>query len=117
MLYMQLAVASYVCPGMASGSQVEASVASAMADEMPNCDGMDPEQSTLCHAYVYGEPAKQSLEKTPASVVPPFVHVELAWSLAIFEVFVAPAFPAFAPIALTRTCSPPVAICNCCFRI
>ena len=117
MLYMQLAVASYVCPGMAAGSQSEVAVSTAMADEMPNCDSMDTEQTTLCHVIAHGEPAKQSLEKPPASIVPPFVPVELGLNLAMFVVTVLPDLPAYPPIALTRTSSPPIAIRNCCFRI
>ena len=117
MLFMQLAVASYACPGMSAGSNLEARAAATMVEDMPNCDGMDPEQSTLCHVYAYGEPAKQSLEKTPAPLVPPFVAVELILSLAIFDVIVFPSAPAYPPIALTRTSSPPIAIRNCCFRI
>lgn len=117
MLFMQLAVASYACPGMSAGSNTGVPTASTMMEDMPNCDGMDPEQATLCHLYAYGEPAKQSLDKTPAPVVPPFVAVELVLSLAIFDVIVLPALPAYPPIALTRTSSPPIAIRNCCFRI
>lgn len=93
------------------------STSATLMEDMPNCDGMDPEQETLCHAYAYGEPAKQSLEKTPVPVVPPFVPVELVLSLAIFVVIVLPDLPAYPPIALTRTSSPPIAIRNCCFRI
>ncbi len=117
MLFMQLAVASYACPGMLAGSSMEVSAADTMMEDMPNCDGMDPEQSTLCHVYAVGEPAKQSLETPPAPVVPPFVPVELVLNLAIFDVIVQPSRPAYPPIALTRTSSPPIAIRNCCFRI
>ena len=116
MLFMQLAVASYACPGMSAGSNTAVS-ASATMEDMPNCDGMDPEQSTLCHMLAYGEPSKQSHEKTPAPVVPPFVPVELMLGLAIFDVMVPPSITAYPPIALTRTSSPPIAIRNCCFRI
>jgi hypothetical protein len=93
------------------------SVSATPMDNMPNCDGMDPEQTTLCHLYAYGEPTKQSIEKTPAPVVPPMVPVESALSLAIFDVILLPSLPAYRPIALARTSSPPIAIRNCCFRI
>ena len=117
MLFMQLAVASYVCPGMSAGSPMADAAPAAMMPDMPNCDGMDPEQSTLCHVYAVGEPTKQSLETPPAPVVPPFVPVELVLSLAIFDVLVQPSLQVYPPIALMRTSSPPIAIRNCCFRI
>lgn len=88
-----------------------------MADNMANCDGMDPAQSTLCHTYLHGEPTKQSLDKTPVPDVPPFVPVALVLDLQIFDVVALPALQTYPPIALTRTSAPPIAIRNCCFRI
>lgn len=117
MLFMQLAVASYACPGMSTEINSGVSAASTMMEEMPNCDGVDPEQSTLCHVHAYGEPAKQSPEKSSTPVVPPFVAVEMVLNLAIFDVIVLPFRLPYLPIALTRTSSPPIAIRNCCFRI
>jgi hypothetical protein len=117
MLFMQLAVASYVCPGMPVGSlSAGASVAAKMAD-MPNCDGMDPAQSTLCHLYAVGEPSAQSLSKTPIPDVGPFVPAILLLELRIFDIALSPDSHLYVPIALTRTTAPPVAIRNCCFRI
>ena len=117
MLFMQLAVASYACPGMSVGSNMDIAPSAPMTQAMPNCDGMDTEQSTLCHLYAYGEPSKQSLEKKPAPVVPPFVPIELVVILPILDVIDLPTIRAYQPIALTRTSSPPIAIRNCCFRI
>ncbi|MES2899346.1 MAG: hypothetical protein V4723_06425 [Pseudomonadota bacterium] len=117
MLFMQVAVASYVCPGVPMGSLNEgASVKTAMA-EMPNCDGMDPAQSTLCHLYAVGEPPAQSLAKTPVPDVGPFVPAILIMELRIFNIALIPDSNPFVPIALTRTTAPPIAIRNCCFRI
>ena len=115
MLFMQLAVAAYACPETSSGSQAAAAIA--MAQDMPNCDGMDPEQSTLCHMFAYGEPTTKSIDKPPVPNLPPFVAVESVLNLAIFDLVSPPAVQAYPPIALTRTSAPPIAIRNCCFRI
>jgi hypothetical protein len=116
MLYMQLAVASYVCPGMPAGGNNMAST-HAVAADMPNCQGMDAAQPALCHQYAHGEPSKQSLDKTPVPDVPPFVPVALVLELQFFDgVSISDAKP-YLPIALARTTSPPIAIRNCCFRI
>jgi hypothetical protein len=114
MLYMQLAVASYVCPGVPAGSQDGS--ASAQAD-MPNCQGMDPGQPQLCDLHAHGEPAKQPLDKSPAADVPPFVPSALILELQHFDAGLNSDTPSYRPIALARTTAPPVAIRNCCFRI
>ena len=88
-----------------------------MPDDMANCDGMDPAQSTLCHTYAHGEPVKHSLDKTPVPDVAPFVPVALMFDSQIFDVIAPPALETYPPIALTRTSAPPIAIRNCCFRI
>lgn len=117
MLFMQLAVASYACPGVSMGSPNDGASASALAADMPNCDGMDPAQSTLCHLYAHGEPSEQSLAKTPVPDVQPFVPVILVLDLRLFDVATIPVVKPYLPIALTRTSAPPIAIRNCCFRI
>ena len=117
MLFMQLAVAAYVCPGTLSRSQSNVTPAADMAADMANCDGMDPAQPALCHSYVHGDATTQSLDKTPAPDVPPFVPAALLLTLQVFDVANLPAREHYSPIALTRTSSPPIAIRNCCFRI
>jgi hypothetical protein len=117
MLFMQLAVASYACPGMSTGSPNGGQSANAVATDMPDCEGMDPAQSTLCHLYAHGEPSKQSLEKTPVPDIQPFVPVALVLDLRFFDVASIPEAKPYLPIALTRTTAPPIAIRNCCFRI
>ena len=117
MVFMQLAVASYACPGMLSGNQNAASSGAAMAADMVNCDGVDPAQSTLCHVSAHGEPTKQSLDKTPVPDVPAFVPVALILDWQIFDVLAVPTFQSYPPISLRRTSTPPIAIRNCCFRI
>ncbi|MYM97780.1 hypothetical protein [Duganella vulcania] len=112
MLYMQLAVASYVCPGVPAGSQ-DGPVA--MVD-MPDCQDMDAAQPQLCHLHANGEPAKQSLDNS-ASDVPPFVPSALILELQLVDAVLLPDAASYRPVALTRTTAPPVAIRNCCFRI
>jgi hypothetical protein len=116
MLFMQLAVASYACPGESPARLNGVTAATAMAGDMANCDGTDPAQPTLCHSYVHGEATKQSLAKTPVPDVPPFVPAALMLTLQVFNV-VLPVLQTYPPIALARTSAPPIAIRNCCFRI
>jgi hypothetical protein len=115
-LYMQFAVASYVCPGMQAGSESGAASVHAVMADMPNCEGMDAMQPQLCHLYAHGELSKQSLDK-PAPDIPPFVPAALMLQLQLIHaVFIPDAHP-YRPIALTRATAPPVAIRHCCFRI
>ena len=70
LLFSQLALANYVCPGQADA----AAVAAMMAAGEP-CEGMDPAQPVLCHQHSAG--AAQSFEavKLPAASVPMVVQV------------------------------------------
>ncbi|WP_043480794.1 MULTISPECIES: hypothetical protein [Oxalobacteraceae] len=117
MLYMQLAVAAYACPGMPGGGQITATSAHAKVADMSNCQGMDAAQPALCHLYGHGEPSKQSLDKTPVSDVPPFVPVALVLDLQFFDAASVSDAKPYLQVALTRTTAPPIAIRNCCFRI
>ncbi len=117
MLFMQLAVASYACPGMSMGSPSLGAGANAVAQDMPNCEGMDPEQQTLCHLYANGEPSAQSLGKTPVPDMQPVALAIWIADLPPVENAFAPELRPYLPIALTRTTAPPIAIRNCCFRI
>jgi hypothetical protein len=113
-LFMQFAVASYVCPGQGR-VQMQAAVMEAAGDSMNGCMGMDMEQPSLCHAY--DQKASQSLDKPVAPPVPPFVPATLVALLVPSE----PAFPSSASYVrsplLARPTAPPLAIRNCCFRI
>jgi hypothetical protein len=116
MLFMQLAVASYVCPGTASGDiSISASAAPSMPQNMPGCDGMDHAQPSLCHASAH--PHGQSLDTPQLPSVQPFMaaHVVIiplptAWT-SFSEASLAPSG------LLKRTTAPPITIRNCCFRI
>ncbi len=114
LLFMQLAVASYVCP--ASGSKV--SEAAAMAEAgMPCAESMaftmDDQQPNLCHAHC--QAGQQSADKYQVPSVVFIGGLPADFSLQI-------AMPVFseAPLQashLQRPTSPPVAIRNCCFRL
>lgn len=113
-LFMQHAVAAYLCPGVPMGGN--AVVMKAMPD-MPGCTGMDSDQSTLCHVYAQGDAAKQTLDKPPAMAHPAFVPVLMMVSMAIFDLPIAPPVHPPSYIALARPVAPPIAIQHCCFRI
>jgi hypothetical protein len=117
MLFMQLAVASYACPGMTMGhgDGAIAVAADSAGMDMTACQGMDDEQPSLCHAY--GQAGNQSLDKPELPQVPAYVAIGLALPLIPIDVTYRPT--AFSPEAaqLTRSTAPPLSIRNCCFRI
>jgi hypothetical protein len=112
LLFMQLAVARYVCPSTVTSGDQSSMV---MANGMPCAESMamDAAQPALCHAHCladqqsfdkYELPAPVSITSMPASfrlatIAPPFSGVALQ-----------------APHLMHAT-APPVAIRNCCFRI
>lgn len=121
MLFMQLAVAGYVCPldaQQAKGSAV-AAVQDAQADPeaMPGCAEAAQKETAsahLCHTHCQVE--SQSLDKheLPAFQValPDPVLSVIVLSMAtsgLDENYSQPA-------CLTRVVSPPLSIRNCCFR-
>ena len=63
LLFSQLALASYVCPGQSNA----VAMAGMMAAGQP-CDGMDQAQPTLCHEH--SASASQSVEAVKLPVVP-----------------------------------------------
>lgn len=122
MLFMQLAVASYACPGlnMSMGGHANEMTAevSASSSVMTNCHGMDRAQPQLCHIHAQGEQNKQSLDKSQSSSdVQPFVAVGLAFSLYAADVSTHRLSMQPEALPLTRSTSPPITIRNCCFRI
>jgi hypothetical protein len=116
MLFMQLAMASYTCPGMEVGS--ESASASMPGMEMAGCEGMDMQQPTLCHTHAFGEATKQSLDKADIPQVQPFIPVGFVLALPAVDAAIGTtAAPTHTSILLTRTTAPPIAIRHCCFRI
>lgn len=114
LLFMQLAVASYACPG----SKVKIAEIAAMAEAGLPCaesmvTGMDEDQPNLCRAHC--QTAQQVVDKyelpAPAGVGSPPVQFTLPVAVAVLT-----GAPVQAP-HLKRTTAPPVAILNCCFRL
>ncbi len=115
MLFMQLALAAYVCPGVTQG---EATVTSAsMAMDMPGCDGMDMEQPVLCHAHAQDQASKQTLDKPDLPLVTPFIASALVQMLVLKPVLISQNYPAIAAQLSTHSSTPPVTILHCCFRL
>ncbi|MFZ3141288.1 hypothetical protein [Polaromonas sp.] len=114
LLFMQLAVAAYACPG--SGPKVVEVAAMAEAG-MPCAESMamtmDDTQPNLCHAHC--QAAQQSADKHE---LPPAIDVGLLPAGFTLDL----PFPAIAnaPLQapyLQRTTAPPLAIQNCCLRL
>lgn len=70
LLFSQLALANYACPGQAD---VEA-MAEMMAAGSP-CDGMDQSQPVLCHEHSAGAPQSVEAAKVPTPTLPMVVQV------------------------------------------
>jgi len=70
LLFSQLALASYVCPGQ---SDAEAMAAMMAAGEP--CAGMDEVQPTLCHQHCAGVPQSFEVIKLPAASQPAVVQM------------------------------------------
>lgn len=117
-LFAQLAVAAYACPrtqevqGMTSNQEY---LAAADQRHPPDCEELDSESPSLCHAH--GQTGKQSLGKPPVPHVPPFA----ATTILIAGISGHAHSPANSytidPFSLKRTTAPPLSIRNCCFRI
>lgn len=96
LLFSQLALANYVCPGPSDA----AAMAAVMAAGQP-CGGMDEAQPTLCHQHAAG--ATQSFEavKVPTASVPAvFQVIELPLALEAGEAVTL-------PVAATVEARPP----------
>lgn len=111
LLFMQLAVASYVCPGDHPGARVAQS-----AEEMPSdCMGSDKEQPARCHAHAQAD--NQSLDKPASPPVTAFAPVTLFTALPALSAIYRPDAPQAEMLLLVRTTAPPLAIRHCRFQI
>jgi len=70
LLFSQLALANYVCPGA-----TDAVVMAEMTAAGVPCDGMDQAQPTLCHQHSAGVAQSFEAVKVPAPSLPPIVQV------------------------------------------
>lgn len=116
-LFMQFAVAAYMCPGHQAGQANELVAMSIDSDVqyMAACQGMDLEQPGLCHAD--DQAGNQSLDKPELPHVQPFLAAGLALTLVPIDVTYRPLAEHSEYLRLTRSIAPPLSIQNCCFRI
>ena len=112
LLFMQLALAGYSCPGVES----KVHDAAAMAEAGMPCAGsmpmsMDDEQPGLCHAHCGA--GQQASDNHPLQVL----AIALPAGLDVQRISVEPAIRS-APQAtlLARATAPPLTIRNCCLR-
>lgn len=117
MLFMQLAVAAYACPGLSMGQGVPAPEMAAHSSDpgVTPCSEMDMEQPTLCHASEHV--GYQSLDKPQLPHVAPFVPAALVVVWHTVDSTLRPTTEWPQSVSLERSTAPPVAIRNCCFRI
>lgn len=111
LLFMQLAVASYACPAVASKVAAMAEAGMPCAESMKL--NMDDTQPNLCQAHC--QTGQQTADKyeLPAPVAIGALPVDFTLPVTV------PAFlgaPLQAP-HLKRTTAPPLAIRHCCFRL
>lgn len=116
MLTMQFAVTAYVCPGMAGGGIVTASLSASGHPGMTRCEDMDMAQPGLCHAQAHDEASKQSLDRPDSPNIAAYVPVGLGLVVIANDSTDSPIFPPVAQV-LARATAPPIAIRHCCFRI
>lgn len=114
LLFMQLAVAAYVCPGTAS----KAAEVAAMADaSMPCAESMtrsrDEAQPNLCQAHCQAGQQTADRYELPPPVVLDALPAD--FTLAALAPLLSGA-PLQAP-DLMRTTAPPVVIRHCCLRL
>ena len=116
MLFMQLAVASYACPGFRpDGSQQTMIDGAASMKSMPGCDQPDPVKPALCHAHCMD--GKFSLDKPEPPVASPAAVIVAAIIIPIEPLLQGASSGSQPDFSLSRITSPPIAIRHCCFRI
>jgi hypothetical protein len=116
LLFMQLAVANYVCP--VGGMKLAATTTAADAS-MPCADSMpvsvtDTEQPNLCQAHCQSEAQASNTTDLPMPVDLAAQPYTLSLNLTDTSLVVGPALQT---PHLRRTTAPPLSIQNCCLRI
>ena len=118
-LFMQLAVAGYVCPSDMPAMNHSPTAAQPFSESInamsADCAGSDAEQPSLCHAH--GLAGHQSLDKPDLPQVQPFIAGGLIQALAFLE---APALhwqTQSRPIAIDVAWGRSMMIRHCCFQI
>ena len=117
LLFMQLAVASYVCPGALQKIAGVAALSNAVvpcADLMSQNMGVDNTQPNLCKAYCEaGQQSADTYQVTPLASVLPVRGLLIAPTVASRNL---PGLFLQTPL-LVRATAPPLIVRNCCFRI
>jgi hypothetical protein len=76
LLFSQLALASYVCPGQAAEDQMSEMMASGLP-----CDGDDPSMPVLCHQHATDAAQSFEMAKVASPTLPTVVHMLVVASL------------------------------------
>lgn len=115
LLFMQLAVAGYVCPNEGMSGAAESNTAMAHAG-MPCAEsmvaGIDASQPGLCQAHCQSD--QQSASTYVLPVLPEMPAMTPDFS-KLGTSLVSQGVPLQAPLLL-RTTAPPLSVRNCCFR-
>jgi hypothetical protein len=112
LLFMQLAVAAYVCPAM---QPVSAQTSFGAALKTP-CHQLDLEQPTLCRVHASDIGSKLSLDKPDLPHVHAFVPVRMAQTIESVP-FAGHAINQPVRYRATHFYPPPSVILHCCFQI
>ena len=115
LLFTQLAMASYACPGATTPARMTMTADDNGMAGMGHCTGMDKAQPTLCKAHNHSDP--QSINKPDLPSVLPFLVTGLVLSVVLLDDGVAPPGTVTAIPSLSHPTEPTVAIRHCCFRI
>jgi hypothetical protein len=115
-LFTQLAIASYVCPGIRGGRDSGSMAANPPPmQSMPDCDQPDPSDSALCLAHC--QDAKTSLDKHDVPAVSPAAVIVSSILTALAPSRLDRLSDVDRDFLLLRITSPPISIRHCCFRI
>jgi len=114
LLFAQLAVAAYACPGLAA--EVPA-VAAASMPEMPGCDQMDPDAAALCAEHCrFGQQSADAAPQPAVQAATPTL-LYLLPDLPLLAVGPGGAFHASPDAAVPAAPPPSHAILHCVLRI
>lgn len=113
MLFAQMSMAAYACPGMASGSEQASDMTT-----MVNCDQMvnqlDKAQPNLCAEHCHHT---QQSDQTQVPTLPAMLLISL-YTVSPAASASAPSWPTLAvQDSLLEAAPPPLSILNCCFRL
>lgn len=116
LLFMQWAVASYACPGVASrlgevAAMAEAGVPCASSMSLD----MDDSQASLCHAHCQTD--KQNTHNPECAAPIALTALGPSFVVPVPELDSSGDAPWQSSPHLRRTIAPPLAISNCCFRL